>query len=121
MRRVVELATPCVVHIESYHVEPGAYGRTREVEEAGSGVIVRSSGNSTSLPIAMWSKGLDSPISGSKWTMGEPCAPPEWTEKMLDRCGRRDVADDGLIEARLGDSDQIEIGDIVMAMEVRSG
>lgn len=116
MRRVVELATPTVVHIESQHVEKGDFGGNRNVEEAGSGVIVKMSGRFHVVTNRHVVKGAKLADIRLQLSDGRTLTPERVTEDPGTDIAVVTVAENNLIAARLGNSNEIEIGDIVLAM-----
>jgi len=116
LSRVVELSTPSVVHIESQHTEPGNYGRQQEVEEAGSGIIVEMSGQYHVITNRHVVAGAQLSDIRLQLSDGRTLRPVHVAEDPGTDVAVVTVAEGNLVPARLGDSRQIEIGDIVLAM-----
>ncbi|MDA0659776.1 MAG: trypsin-like peptidase domain-containing protein [Planctomycetota bacterium] len=116
MRRVVELSTPTVVHIESQHVEKGDFGGSRKVEEAGSGIIVRMSGQFHVVTNRHVVKGAQLTDIRLQLSDGRTLTPERVTEDPGTDIAVVTVAESNLIAARLGNSNDVGIGDIVLAM-----
>jgi len=119
LKTVVRLVTPTVVHIEAMRkdVPPGMLtGQARSVEEAGSGVIIRIDDRSYVLTNRHVIR--QAPLDQVKVRLADGRSPrPErvWSDRSTDLAV---LALDGsdFVTARLGDSDQVEIGDFVLAL-----
>jgi serine protease Do len=117
LKTVVKLASPTVVHIEAQRTEGSrSYGRSRTIEEAGSGVIVEFDGKMYVLTNRHVIR--DAPLSSVNIGLsdGRRIHP---TKVLSDR--DTDVAvmaidATDLIPARVGNSDKVEIGDFVVAV-----
>ncbi len=111
LKRVARFVRPNVVHIEAHKIE----GR-RTVDEAGSGVIVRFDSGFYVLTNRHVIKHAPADQIEIKLYDGRVVAPRRvWAD------GGTDVAVmqlpvSGVTAARIGDSDQVEIGDFVMAV-----
>jgi serine protease Do len=112
-KRVVQLAAPSVVHVQA---KPLAEFRfRREVEEAGSGVLVRVAERDFVLTNRHVVKHSDIDNIRLELYDGRQISP---TQVLMDK--ETDVAvlavqAPDLIPARIGNSDEAEIGDVVMA------
>jgi serine protease Do len=112
-KRVVQLAAPSVVHVQA---KPLAEFRfRREVEEAGSGVLVRVAERDFVLTNRHVVKHSDIDNIRLELYDGRQVSP---TQVLMDK--ETDVAvlavqAPDLIPARIGNSDEAEIGDVVMA------
>jgi len=112
-KRVAKLVTPSVVHIESTPLPE--YQFRRDVEEAGSGVLVRYRGKNYVLTNRHVIKHSNEELIRLEFSDGQEKRPTRiWSD------GDTDVAvlavdGDGLVPTRIGNSDSAEIGDIVMA------
>jgi serine protease Do len=112
-KRVVQLVAPSVVHVQA---KPLAEFRfRREVEEAGSGVLVRLGERNYVLTNRHVVRHSDVENIRLELYDGRQISP---TQVLTDK--ETDVAvlavdAPGLVPARVGNSDQAEIGDIVMA------
>ncbi|MEQ8208674.1 MAG: trypsin-like peptidase domain-containing protein [Lacipirellulaceae bacterium] len=112
-KRVVQLVSPSVVHVDAKPLP--RYGFRRDVEEAGSGVLVRLRGKDYVLTNRHVVKHSDESHIRLELTDGREIRPTRiWSDKQTDVAVLAVEAKD-LIPARIGDSDQAEIGDIVMA------
>jgi serine protease Do len=112
-KRVVQLVAPSVVHVQAKPL--AEYHFRQEMEEAGSGVLVRLGGRDYVLTNRHVVKHSDVDHIRLELTDGRQITP---TNIYMDK--ETDVAVLGvdapdLVPARVGDSDQAEIGDIVMA------
>lgn len=114
-KRVVQLVSPSVVHVEAKPLPQYQYRFRREVEEAGSGVIIRLHGRDYVLTNRHVIKHSDEQGIRLELFDGRQIHP---TQILTDR--ETDVAvlalaEPDLTPARIGDSDLMEIGDLVMA------
>jgi serine protease Do len=112
-KRVVQLAAPSVVHVQAKPLPD--YRFRREVEEAGSGVVVRVGNRDYVLTNRHVVKHSDIDNIRLELNDGRQISP---TQVLMDK--ETDVAvlvvdAPDLVPARIGDSDRCEIGDIVMA------
>jgi len=117
LKQVVKLVGPTVVHIEAQRSEGGrVYGKTRTVEEAGSGVIIELSGKYyvlTNRHVIRDAALRDIDIGLAD---GRTIHPDKvWSDKDTDVAVMSTTAT-GLVSARLGNSDTIEIGDFAVAV-----
>ena len=112
-KRVAKLVTPSVVHIESTPLPQ--YQFRHDVEEAGSGVLVRYRGKNYVLTNRHVIKHSNEELIRLEFSDGQEKRPTRiWSD------GDTDVAvlavdGDGLVPTRIGNSDSAEIGEIVMA------
>jgi len=114
IKRVVKLVTPAVVHIEA-SLLPKFRGRL-DVEEAGSGVIIDFDGKHYVLTNRHVIRHSSKELIGIHLTDGRVLHPERiWEDKETDVAVLAVSAPD-LIAARLGDSDELEIGDFVLAI-----
>jgi len=112
-KRVVQLVAPSVVHVQATPLSE--YRFRREVEEAGSGVLVRMGGRDYVLTNRHVVKHSDVANIRLELTDGRQISPKQvLTDKETD-VAVLVVDEPNLVPARLGDSDECEIGDIVMA------
>ncbi|MCC6491744.1 MAG: trypsin-like peptidase domain-containing protein [Pirellulales bacterium] len=112
-KRVVQLVAPSVVHVQATPLAEFRF--RREVEEAGSGVVVAYGQRNFVLTNRHVVKHSDVDNIRLELNDGRQFAP---TQILMDK--ETDVAvlsvdEPGLIPARIGNSDLCEIGDIVMA------
>lgn len=117
LKRVVRLVTPTVVHIEAERNsrEDIRFSR-RSVEEAGSGVVIEHAGGFYVLTNRHVIN--DSLLAQIKIKLadGRVLHPKQvWTDRGTDVAIMEVTAPD-LVAARLGDSDNLEIGDFVLAV-----
>jgi serine protease Do len=117
LKTVVKLVSPTVVNIEAQRSEAArTYGRARVVEESGSGVIVQFDGKYFALtnrhvirdaPLAAVNVGLSD---------GRTIHPARiWSDRDTDIAVMA-IEATGLVAARLGNSDKVEIGDFCVAV-----
>lgn len=116
VKRVVEVITPSVVHVEA---RPVREARVRsDVQEAGSGVIVQfaSSGEVYVLTNRHVIKNSAEPHIRVQLSDGRRLSPTRiWSDPFTDVAVMKiDAA--GLMPARVGDSSQVEIGEWVLAV-----
>jgi len=110
VKRVVKLVTPSVVHIEAEH-------RTRpDLQEAGSGVVVSLGGKPFVLTNRHVIKNSSPRQIRIQLANGNVAAPDRiWSDPETDVAVMR-VPVKGLLPARLGNSDAMEIGEQVLAV-----
>jgi serine protease Do len=117
LKTVVKLVTPTVVHIEAQRSEGSrSYGRTRTIEESGSGVIVQFDGKFYVLTNRHVIR--DAPLAAVNIKLGDgrTLHPARvWTDRDTDIAVMALEAT-GLAAARIGDSDKVEIGDFCVAV-----
>lgn len=117
LKKVVRLVKPTVVHIEAKKTEaPDSRGRTRTSEEAGSGVIVQH--NNRFFIVTNRHVIRDSTHAQIKIRLadGRVLYPTQtWDDRGTDVAVMA-ISGTGLIAARIGDSDSLEIGDFVLAV-----
>lgn len=118
LKKVVRLVKPNVVHIEAIHPsdEASRGGRTKQVEEAGSGVLIEYKDK----PYVLTNRHVikNAPLNKIKVKLsdGRQTNPTKvWSDKGTD-IAIMAVSASGLIPARLGDSSKLEIGDFVLAI-----
>jgi serine protease Do len=117
LKRVVRLITPSVVHIEAARYEPPGSVSRETTEEAGSGIIVALQDRHFIVTNRHVVK--DSRLEGIKIKLadGRLVYPRKvWSDRGTDLAVMALPALDDLLPARLGDSDQLEIGDYVLAV-----
>jgi serine protease Do len=118
LKMVVKLVQPTVVHIEAEKIEPTSlrYGRKEQVEEAGSGCIVKINGQDYVLTNRHVIKAADVANITIRLADGRQLNPTRvWSDVDTDVAVMA-VKAPGLIAARLGNSHNIEIGDFVLAI-----
>jgi serine protease Do len=116
LRKVVQLAKPTVVHIDSEHSDSAArYGR-KPVEEAGSGTIIERNGKFYVLTNRHVVKGAASESIKIKLADGREINPKKmWTDPATD-IAVLEIEEPDLVAARIGNSDETDIGDFVLAV-----
>jgi serine protease Do len=114
IKRVVKLVTPAVVHIEASLLP--RYRGMMDVEEAGSGVIVRIGGKFYVLTNRHVIRHSSKELIAIHLPDGRALHPDRiWEDKETDVAVLAVNAPD-LVAARVGDSDALEIGDFVLAV-----
>ncbi len=118
LKTVVKLVRPTVVHIEAQKTETAAlhYGRKSLVEEAGSGCIVKINSADyilTNRHVIKAAKPANITILLADGRQIHPIR--VWDDPETD-IAVMSVNAPGLIAGRLGNSDEIEIGDFVLAV-----
>lgn len=117
LKTVVKLVSPTVVHIEAVRTEGSrSYGRSRTVEEAGSGVIVSFD---TKYYVLTNRHVIRDAANGSiniGLSDGRQIHPTRvWSDRDTDIAIMLiDVAE--IVPARIGDSNKVDIGDFVVAV-----
>ncbi len=112
-KRVVKLVAPSVVHIESTPLP--RYQFRRDVEEAGSGVLVRYRGKDYVLTNRHVIKHSREDLIRLELADGQELHPTKiWGDPDTDVAVLA-VSGNNLVPTRIGNSDSTEIGDIVMA------
>jgi serine protease Do len=112
-KRVVKLVAPSVVHVESTPLPK--YRFRRDVEEAGSGVLIRYQGKDYVLTNRHVIKHSKKELIRLELADGQELQPTKiWSDSNTDVAVMA-VTANGLIPARFGNSDSTEIGDVVMA------
>ena len=119
IRQIVKLVRPTVVHIEARKGDRRQLrvgGRRGRIEEAGSGVVIRSGGKYfvlTNLHVIRDSGQADITI---KLHDGRKLHPTSILSDNGTDVAIMGIVAPGLIEARLGDSGRMAIGDFVLAV-----
>ena len=117
LKQVVKLTTPSVVHIEADKVNEGPTGNRRgSIEESGSGCIVQIADQTyvmTNRHVIKFAGLNDIRIRLSGGRVLNPTR--VWSDPETD-IALMAVNAKNLAPARLGNSDQVEIGDFVLAM-----
>lgn len=119
LKTVVKLTRPTVVHIEAKkHDGPGLQyqGKSTNVEEAGSGYIVKLGGRDFILTNRHVIRAADPKNITIRFADGRQTNPVRiWSDPETD-IAVMSVDIPGLIAAKLGNSDDLEIGDFVLAV-----
>lgn len=114
LKRVVRLVRPAVVHIEAESDQDTT--RRGVVEEAGSGVIIRFLQRTFVITNRHVIKGAKLDKIVIKLSDSRTLHPTRvWADRASD-VAVMEVDGRGLITARLGDSDRVEIGDFALAI-----
>lgn len=120
LKTVVKLVGPTVVHIEAdvskRHSLQVQVGPARQVEESGSGVLVDSEGKLYVLTSRHVIAGAVPAGIKINLTDGRRIYPDRVWEDGETDVAVMAVSASGLVSARLGNSDQLEIGDFVVAI-----
>ena len=119
LKRVVKLVSPTVVHIEAEKVgaPTRSYNRARTIEEAGSGVIFQG-GNQKFYVLTNRHVIKNAALDRIKINLadGRQVNPTNvWMDPDTDIAVMA-VAGAGMVPARLGNSDTVDIGDFVLAV-----
>jgi len=118
VKTVAKLVGPTVVHIEA-DVSPRVtlhYGRGRHVEEAGSGVVVEINSKQYVLTNRHVVSGAQPDGISITLADGRQTRPLKVWDDPLTDVAVMEVSAPDLVAAPIGDSDQMEIGDFVLAL-----
>ncbi len=118
LKAVVRLVRPTVVHIEADKVDSTLmqYGRKAHVEEAGSGYIVKLNDRDYIITNRHVIKGAEPEKISIRLADGRQIHPTRvWDDEQTDVAVMA-VDASGLVPVRLGNSDELEIGDFVLAV-----
>ncbi len=116
LRKVVQLAKPTVVHIDSEHNDSGSHYGRKPVEEAGSGTIIEHNGKFYVITNRHVVKGATEDSIKIKLADGREINPARIMTDSATDIAVLAVDTPGLVSARLGNSDEIDIGDFVLAV-----
>lgn len=112
-KRVIKLVSPSVVHVEA--TPRPQYRLRRDAEEAGSAVLVRYRGSDYVLTNRHVIKHSDASLISLELSDGRQLRPQRiWEDRETDVAVLL-IEASNLVPARIGNSDQMEIGDIVLA------
>ncbi len=117
LRKVVELSGPCIVHIDAK--KQGAASRVggnRFVEEAGSGIIVEDAGQFYVITNRHVVKDAENQRITIRLDDGRELNPRKVTSDPDTDIAVMSITGSNLEPARLGNSDNIMIGDFVLAI-----
>ena len=118
LKKVVKLVKPTVVHIEADKIETTLlqYGRKTHVEEAGSGCIIRLADKDYVLTNRHVIKAAAEKDITVRLADGRQFHPLRvWSDEETD-IAIMSISAPSLVPARLGNSDNLEIGDFVLAV-----
>ncbi len=117
VRRIVKFAAPSIVHIEaSKKADPGKGFASSRVEEAGAGVIIDLAGAQYVLTNRHVIYPADTTSILIETSDGQQMRPLKiWTDASTDVAVML-IRWNGLTPARLGNSDNLDIGDFVLAV-----
>ena len=116
IKKAIKLVRPAVVHIEAEKTEEGNYGPRRRVEEEGAGVVFQLNDQFYILTNRHVIVNALDPNINIRLADGRIIQPTQsWSDLGTD-VGVMAVDATGLIPARLGNSDTMEIGDFVLAV-----
>jgi serine protease Do len=113
-RRVVALATPSVVHVEATPL--AEFRMARNIEEAGSGVVVRLGDRDYVLTNRHVVRHSDPNNIRLELSDGRQIRPTRIADDPKTDVAVLFIDAPDLVPARTGDSDIVEIGDVVMAI-----
>jgi serine protease Do len=119
LKTVAKLVQPTVVHIEAEKADPTGLqyrGKSAHVEEAGSGCIVKLGGRDYILTNRHVIKAASVKNIKIRFADGRQINPTRVWDNAETDVAVMSVDAPGLIAARLGNSDQVEIGDFVLAV-----
>lgn len=115
VRRVSSLVRPNVIHIEASKTERQR-GRSESYEEAGSGVVVRIDGQPWILTNRHVIKGAGPTKVALRLSNGREIRPQRIISDINTDIAVIEADADDLVAAKLGDSNQVQIGDFVLAI-----
>jgi len=116
VKTVAKLIGPTVVHIEADVTTQSQYGRGRQVEEAGSGVIIEMAGKYYVLTNRHVIRGATTEGIKINLANGRRIHPVKVWEDPDTDIAVMSLVEQGLVAAPLGDSGKLEIGDFVLAV-----
>ena len=116
LRKVIRLVTPSVVHIDAEHVTEDGRLNRKGAEEAGSGVIIEVDG--ATYVVTNRHVIDDAPLSHVKIRLsdGRLLRPTNKWEDLETDIAVLAITAKNLVPARIGNSDEIDIGDFVLAV-----
>ncbi len=118
LRKIAKLARPAVVHIEAEKTEPSTTrpGKKKSVEEAGAGTIIDVGGKFFVLTNRHVIKAAELKNIKVRLADGRILTPTNVVSDSETDVAVLTVSATRLVTARIGDSDQTDIGDFVLAM-----
>ncbi len=115
VKTAAKVVDPTVVHIRAERLEPRA-GRREQIEESGSGVIISDNDKFYVLTNGHVVKGAQPGNIDIRLADGRRLTPTHlWTDPPSD-VAVLEISDTQLLAARIGDSDELDIGDFVLAV-----
>lgn len=117
LKTVVKLVSPTVVHIEAQRTEGSrSYGRSRTIEESGSGMVVEIGGKTYIVTNRHVIREAQLASINIGFEDGRQIHPDRvWADKDTD-IAVMSVSAPNLIASRIGDSDKVDIGDFCVAV-----
>jgi serine protease Do len=117
LRKVVNFVKPTVVHIDAERIDTfNTRGHRASVEDAGSGTIIEYNGKNYILTNRHVVKSANIRNIKIKLADGRTITPTRvWSDPATD-IAILAVNSEGLVPARLGDSNTVEVGDFVLAV-----
>ncbi len=116
LKKLFKLVSPSVVHLDAEVVESGRNGGKRTVQEAGSGVIIELQQKTYVVTNRHVIKDASLANITIRFSDGNAAHPTQlWADRDTDLAVLA-VSVPNLVAARLGDSEQAEIGDFVAAV-----
>ncbi|MEX2115034.1 MAG: trypsin-like peptidase domain-containing protein [Pirellulales bacterium] len=118
LKMVVKLMRPTVVHIEAEKIEPASvrYGRPDQIEEAGSGCIIKINDRFYVLTNGHVIRAARPEDITIRLADGRELHPQRvWSDEKTD-VAIMAIAAPELVAARIGNSSELEIGDFVLAI-----
>jgi serine protease Do len=116
LKTVIKLVSPTVVHIDAERAEMAGRVRRGTIEEAGSGVIIQLGGKFYVLTNRHVIKNHSKPDIKIRLYDNHEITPQRIWEDADTDIALMLVSASDLVPARIGDSDQVEIGDAVLAL-----
>jgi len=116
LKKVVKVVKPTVVHIEAKREEVDNFSRRRQVEEAGSGVIIKLADKHYVLTNRHVVKGTALTDIDIKLADGRVLHPVNFRSDLGTDIALLEISADKVISARIGRSSELEIGEFVLAV-----
>lgn len=116
LRKVVRLATPSIVHIDAQHISEDGRSNRKGAEEAGSGVIIELDGGMYVITNRHVVDDASLNHVKIKLSDGRVLRPTNKWEDLETDIAVLAISGKNLVAARIGDSDDIDIGDFVLAV-----
>ncbi len=116
LKNVIRVVKPTVLHIEAKRRETDKFNRTREVEEAGAGVILRYGDKFYGVTNRHVIKNTPNAKIDIKLADGRVIHPVSVVSDPGTDVAVLELSAARLIPAKIGDSDKLEMGDFVVAV-----